>query len=101
MSRARRWAASGTASARARAPIASSARPIRQEARERVYEPLSREFGLRKDHSAPRGLDEPALAVCSSPLAPGSGMKTAGTPRLQHSVTVPAPLRPTSSAAAA
>src|SRR5712691_5097924 len=34
---------------------------IRQEARERVYEPLSRDFALRKDDSAPRGLDEPRI----------------------------------------
>src|SRR5215510_464982 len=37
------------------------ARSIRQEARERVYEPLSRDFALREDDSAPRGLDEPRI----------------------------------------
>ena len=101
MSRARRWAASGTASVRARAPIASRAAAIGQEARERVYEALCREIALWKDHGASRGLYEPGVGRLLVTARPRQRDEEGGRPRLQHSMTVPAPLRPTSKVAAA
>src|SRR5215831_17562555 len=101
MSRARRSAASGAASVRARVPMAaSSVRWVRRRVR-RSTRPSGESSGWGRMTAPPAFSTSLALAVCSSPPAPGRGTKTAGSPRLQHSFTVPAPLRPTRRAAAA
>ena len=94
-SRAMRSAASGTARLRARSPMRRGRRVRAGGARRppRAAQASGRSAG--KTHRAPAASTSRALAVCSSPLAPGSGTYSAGRPSWQHSFTVPAPLRPT------